>query len=231
MGLKATEPSGDHSSPEPPQPPPRKSPESLKCPRCGSDNTKFCYYNNYNKSQPRHFCKSCKRHWTKGGTLRNVPVGGGRKTTKRLRTNFPAADSAQPPRRQGRAGLLPFDEEIINTPMIGGSDLADTTSLHDVKPPLLDQNPTPNPIVINDLINDQYSGISLFDSSYVSGNGGAIPVPIPNLTPNLNMNNDVDYLSNNYFWNWDWNYWKGIGDVFVGSSDVVWDDVYAETKP
>lgn len=53
--------------------------ESLKCPRCSSTNTKFCYFNNYNKSQPRHFCKSCKRHWTKGGTLRNVPVGGCRK--------------------------------------------------------------------------------------------------------------------------------------------------------
>ncbi|KAA3478901.1 dof zinc finger protein DOF1.4-like [Gossypium australe] len=52
--------------------------QPLKCPRCDSLNTKFCYYNNYNKSQPRHFCKACKRHWTKGGTLRNVPVGGGR---------------------------------------------------------------------------------------------------------------------------------------------------------
>ncbi|KAK2644118.1 hypothetical protein Ddye_019313 [Dipteronia dyeriana] len=58
----------------------------LKCPRCESTNTKFCYYNNYNKTQPRHFCKACKRHWTKGGTLRNVPVGGGRKN-KRIKTS------------------------------------------------------------------------------------------------------------------------------------------------
>ncbi|OIT26378.1 PREDICTED: dof zinc finger protein DOF3.1-like [Nicotiana attenuata] len=58
--------------------------EHLKCPRCDSPNTKFCYYNNYNLSQPRHFCKSCRRYWTKGGTLRNIPVGGGsRKNTKR----------------------------------------------------------------------------------------------------------------------------------------------------
>lgn len=62
----------------------QSSSEPLDCPRCGSSNTKFCYYNNYNKSQPRHFCKACKRHWTKGGTLRNVPVGGGRKN-KRLK--------------------------------------------------------------------------------------------------------------------------------------------------
>ncbi|OIT04109.1 PREDICTED: dof zinc finger protein DOF3.4-like [Nicotiana attenuata] len=52
-------------------------PENLPCPRCDSTNTKFCYYNNYNLSQPRHFCKSCRRYWTRGGTLRNIPVGGG----------------------------------------------------------------------------------------------------------------------------------------------------------
>ncbi|KAL2332298.1 hypothetical protein Fmac_019879 [Flemingia macrophylla] len=58
--------------------------EQLKCPRCDSTNTKFCYYNNYNLSQPRHFCKNCRRYWTKGGALRNIPVGGGsRKNTKR----------------------------------------------------------------------------------------------------------------------------------------------------
>ncbi|OAY36536.1 dof zinc finger protein DOF3.1 [Manihot esculenta] len=58
--------------------------EQLKCPRCDSTKTKFCYYNNYNLSQPRHFCKNCRRYWTKGGTLRNIPVGGGsRKNTKR----------------------------------------------------------------------------------------------------------------------------------------------------
>ncbi|KAL4201311.1 hypothetical protein AMTRI_Chr02g258090 [Amborella trichopoda] len=48
-----------------------------KCPRCDSLNTKFCYYNNYSLSQPRYFCKTCRRYWTRGGTLRNVPVGGG----------------------------------------------------------------------------------------------------------------------------------------------------------
>ncbi|KAF5186569.1 Dof zinc finger protein [Thalictrum thalictroides] len=51
--------------------------QALKCPRCDSINTKFCYYNNYSLSQPRYFCKGCKRYWTQGGTLRNVPVGGG----------------------------------------------------------------------------------------------------------------------------------------------------------
>ncbi|KAE8723351.1 Dof zinc finger protein DOF3.1 [Hibiscus syriacus] len=66
-------------------PPPEQ--EQLPCPRCDSTNTKFCYYNNYNFSQPRHFCKSCRRYWTHGGTLRDIPVGGGtRKHAKRSRT-------------------------------------------------------------------------------------------------------------------------------------------------
>ncbi|KAL2897223.1 Dof zinc finger protein DOF3.6, partial [Bienertia sinuspersici] len=58
--------------------------QGQKCPRCDSTNTKFCYFNNYSLSQPRHFCKTCRRYWTRGGALRNVPVGGGsRRTTKR----------------------------------------------------------------------------------------------------------------------------------------------------
>ncbi|KAJ4774394.1 hypothetical protein LUZ62_058651 [Rhynchospora pubera] len=54
----------------------------LRCPRCNSTNTKFCYYNNYSKTQPRYLCKACRRHWTDGGTLRDVPVGGGRKNKR-----------------------------------------------------------------------------------------------------------------------------------------------------
>lgn len=62
--------------------------QALKCPRCDSSNTKFCYYNNYSLSQPRHFCKACKRYWTRGGTLRNVPVGGGyRRNNSNKRSN------------------------------------------------------------------------------------------------------------------------------------------------
>ncbi|KAJ0248850.1 hypothetical protein HA466_0158940 [Hirschfeldia incana] len=68
-------------------PPATEHHEQLPCPRCDSTNTKFCYYNNYNFSQPRHFCKSCRRYWTHGGTLRDIPVGGGtRKAAKRSRT-------------------------------------------------------------------------------------------------------------------------------------------------
>ncbi|KAG5252997.1 hypothetical protein OIU77_017726 [Salix suchowensis] len=56
---------------------------SPSCPRCGSSNTKFCYHNNYSLTQPRYFCKGCRRYWTKGGSLRNVPVGGGCRKNRR----------------------------------------------------------------------------------------------------------------------------------------------------
>ncbi|KAL9249145.1 Cyclic dof factor 3-like protein [Drosera capensis] len=62
---------------------PLKKPDKLlPCPRCNSMDTKFCYYNNYNVNQPRHFCKSCQRYWTAGGVMRNVPVGSGRRKNK-----------------------------------------------------------------------------------------------------------------------------------------------------
>lgn len=70
--------------------------QALKCPRCDSLNTKFCYYNNYNLSQPRHFCKSCRRYWTKGGVLRNVPVGGGCRKTKRSKPKASSATTSPP---------------------------------------------------------------------------------------------------------------------------------------
>lgn len=69
----------------------------LKCPRCDSSNTKFCYYNNYSLSQPRHFCKACKRYWTRGGTLRNVPVGGGCRKNKRIKRPNPTSNSTNTP--------------------------------------------------------------------------------------------------------------------------------------
>ncbi|XP_068643352.1 dof zinc finger protein DOF5.6-like [Aristolochia californica] len=68
--------------------------QALKCPRCDSTHTKFCYYNNYSLSQPRYFCKTCRRYWTKGGSLRNVPVGGGCRKNKKVASKKP---NEQPP--------------------------------------------------------------------------------------------------------------------------------------
>lgn len=66
-------------------PPPQ---QVLKCPRCDSSNTKFCYYNNYSLTQPRHFCKTCRRYWTKGGALRSVPIGGGCRKNKKMKSSI-----------------------------------------------------------------------------------------------------------------------------------------------
>ncbi|KAH0455391.1 hypothetical protein IEQ34_015423 [Dendrobium chrysotoxum] len=65
----------------------KKPDKILPCPRCKSMDTKFCYFNNYNVNQPRHFCKSCQRYWTEGGSMRNVPVGAGRRKSKSFSTN------------------------------------------------------------------------------------------------------------------------------------------------
>ncbi|KDP31262.1 hypothetical protein JCGZ_11638 [Jatropha curcas] len=66
----------------------KKPDKILPCPRCNSMDTKFCYYNNYNVNQPRHFCKACQRYWTAGGTMRNVPVGAGRRKNKHSASHY-----------------------------------------------------------------------------------------------------------------------------------------------
>ncbi|KAM6546995.1 hypothetical protein CsatB_027731 [Cannabis sativa] len=66
----------------------KKPDKIIPCPRCKSMETKFCYFNNYNVNQPRHFCKNCQRYWTAGGSMRNVPIGAGRRKNKHLASQF-----------------------------------------------------------------------------------------------------------------------------------------------
>ncbi|KAJ6707832.1 DOF-TYPE ZINC FINGER DNA-BINDING FAMILY PROTEIN, partial [Salix viminalis] len=81
--LKTSKTEEEHSDTSNSQEKTLKKPDKiLPCPRCNSMDTKFCYYNNYNVNQPRHFCKNCQRYWTAGGTMRNVPVGAGRRKNK-----------------------------------------------------------------------------------------------------------------------------------------------------
>lgn len=68
-----------------------QKPQAINCPRCNSTHTKFCYYNNYSLSQPRYFCKTCRRYWTEGGSLRSVPVGGGSRKNKRSSSSSSAS--------------------------------------------------------------------------------------------------------------------------------------------
>lgn len=86
---------------------------SLKCPRCESINTKFCYFNNYSLTQPRHFCKTCRRYWTRGGALRNVPVGGGCRRNKRSKGS--RSKSPAPERQTGSCSTSTVSSNSCST--------------------------------------------------------------------------------------------------------------------
>ncbi|KAK4791880.1 hypothetical protein SAY86_022315 [Trapa natans] len=116
---------------------------NLNCPRCNSTNTKFCYYNNYSLSQPRYFCKTCRRYWTRGGSLRNVPVGGGSRKNKTS-----SSTTASLSKKTGIVGspnlTPPVSSFIQSNPQnpspspIQGHDL---NLAYDTHLPLLPQNP------------------------------------------------------------------------------------------
>ncbi|KAG1347361.1 dof zinc finger protein DOF1.7-like [Cocos nucifera] len=98
----------------------------LKCPRCGSCDTKFCYYNNYSLSQPRYYCNNCKRYWTVGGTLRSVPVGGrsrkgrSRGTNTAAKVQMPANGGAAAVGTTGLPDLAPAADPLPSSILFGG---------------------------------------------------------------------------------------------------------------
>lgn len=112
-------------------------PETVEnCPRCGSAETKFCYYNNYNIKQPRFFCKACQRYWTAGGTLRDVPVGSGRRKSKSATTKEqdssslsdtakPASNFPVPGAAGGALGSYPSAlQQVLTDPSLAYSAVA-----------------------------------------------------------------------------------------------------------
>ncbi|KAJ7299849.1 hypothetical protein O6H91_Y136300 [Diphasiastrum complanatum] len=96
---------------------PNPSEEILKCPRCDSSHTKFCYYNNYSLAQPRHFCRTCKRYWTKGGALRNVPVGGGCRKNKRTKQRSASQAPSLAPSEEALLSSIRCDGASSSAPM------------------------------------------------------------------------------------------------------------------
>ncbi|URE00089.1 Zinc finger protein [Musa troglodytarum] len=129
--------------------------QALKCPRCDSTNTKFCYFNNYSLSQPRHFCKTCRRYWTRGGALRNVPVGGGFRRKKRTKCGDSSSSSKSSVTSAGRqSGTTTSSTTLQPQPL-------PTTSLH----PLSDSR-APN-------LGSSFAGIQSSDAVdyQMSGNG------------------------------------------------------------
>ncbi|KAL2897019.1 Dof zinc finger protein DOF3.6 [Bienertia sinuspersici] len=133
-----------------------------KCPRCDSTNTKFCYFNNYSLSQPRHFCKTCRRYWTRGGALRNVPVGGGsRRTTKRSkgRSSSSSTSICNSNNNNGSSMMIPGGTTPTNSSGGGGDGSSCNTSL------FLTSNNLPQlpflPSSLHQLGNSNPSGIGL----------------------------------------------------------------------
>ncbi|XVF87452.1 hypothetical protein PTKIN_Ptkin18bG0121200 [Pterospermum kingtungense] len=121
-GRVMEKPSQEHEAQQQQQ---QQQQQALKCPRCDSSNTKFCYYNNYSLSQPRHFCKACKRYWTRGGTLRNVPVGGGCRKNKRVKRPSSAIGGASP---------TASSANLINPPISQPQIDVSSTSTHHLNP-------------------------------------------------------------------------------------------------
>ncbi|XP_042011813.1 dof zinc finger protein DOF5.6-like [Salvia splendens] len=123
--------------------------QSLKCPRCDSTHTKFCYYNNYSLSQPRYFCKTCRRYWTKGGTLRNIPVGGGCRKNKKPSSKKPSssANSPSPSPLQPSAAMsphLPYGSTDLHLAFPDQLHFhASANALYGANPSYMLDNPTP----------------------------------------------------------------------------------------
>jgi len=90
-----------------------------KCPRCDSEDTKFCYYNNYQIKQPRYYCKGCQRYWTQGGTLRNVPVGSGRRNKSSTKDAERRRHVASDPTMGGAMGRSPMGGMLPPVGMAG----------------------------------------------------------------------------------------------------------------
>lgn len=138
--------------------------ENLRCPRCDSSNTKFCYYNNYNLTQPRHFCKTCRRYWTKGGALRNVPIGGGcRKNKSATVSTTPIGKAASGKLKMvaseiGRSGFsVGFDNDVQASPILWGSP-QNSHLLALLRASHQNQNPNPNPNPICNSVNVKEEG-------------------------------------------------------------------------
>ncbi|KAL0407386.1 UNVERIFIED_CONTAM: Dof zinc finger protein DOF1.4 [Sesamum latifolium] len=90
-------------------------------------------------------CKACKRYWTRGGTLRNVPVGGGCRKNKRVKQR-------QPPSSIGSDGISSSSSAAASAATIKPSsvqaDIDLSTAPNLINDPLLYSLPS-NPLELN----------------------------------------------------------------------------------
>ncbi|KAI4327496.1 hypothetical protein L6164_019948 [Bauhinia variegata] len=149
--------------------------QNLRCPRCDSSNTKFCYYNNYNLTQPRHFCKTCRRYWTKGGALRNVPIGGGCRKNKNVGISNTVAKASVAKVKTvaselGRSGIGGgFDHELPSSPVLWGSP--QNSHLLALLRAGQNQNPNPNPSLLS-------NGIAVKEEGHLMGTQMVMTEPL-----------------------------------------------------
>ncbi|XP_042516591.1 dof zinc finger protein DOF5.4 [Macadamia integrifolia] len=151
--------------------------QALKCPRCDSLNTKFCYYNNYNLSQPRHFCKSCRRYWTKGGVLRNVPVGGGCRKTKRSKSKsntetHKERKSTTSHSSSESSSLTATTNEAASVPSTSSSAVATTAA---VTTGLVNFPDSSLFVPHNPILNTDFEPPSMLDNLEQTADGGIFP--------------------------------------------------------
>lgn len=85
---------------------------NLKCPRCDSSDTKFSYFNNYNPSQPRHLCKTCRRKWTVGGAIRDIP----RRERHTIIASSSSASAVAPPPPQSLSQEVVANQSVSSPP-------------------------------------------------------------------------------------------------------------------
>ncbi|XP_062196539.1 cyclic dof factor 2-like [Phragmites australis] len=121
----------------------KKPDKILPCPRCNSMETKFCYFNNYSVNQPRHYCRNCQRYWTAGGTMRNVPVGAGRRRNKHPSHH--------------RSAKMPYDAIVA-----ANGDVSDVTH-HQSLP--VEPSVFPGPVKENETVTESGSEVLLCKST------------------------------------------------------------------
>ncbi|KAH7288175.1 hypothetical protein KP509_31G015700 [Ceratopteris richardii] len=149
--------------------------EILKCPRCDSLDTKFCYYNNYSHTQPRYFCKNCKRYWTAGGALRNVPVGGGLRKNKRSKMKMSAASTSD-----GEAAVVAKDTQGRSSiPQLEHENRSEPTQTVDIRTSASFNAAMPSRFVLGIPELNVYNHVpsATVSSCYVGGEDSRKPLP------------------------------------------------------
>lgn len=160
----------------------KKPDKIIPCPRCNSMDTKFCYYNNYNVNQPRHFCKSCQRYWTAGGTMRNVPVGAGRRKNKSSASRYchiTVSEALQAARLDVSNGVHHPGLKTNGTVLTFGPDnplcesMSPVLNIGDTK--VLNGTPTRNDFHVIDQVDDRSNGSTVTTTSSMDENAKAGP--------------------------------------------------------